>query len=208
MATYSSTTFKLVSPPPAEIPSSSSSQLSLPTGRLIELVEGPSSASTTLAVSILLKAQIDGETAAWVEVAPGTLYPNDLADSGVDLASLIVVHVPKSAGAFALLKSADWLLRSGGFGLVVVDLRQTPISNDATVWQGRLLALAREHRSQLVLLTNAHNASGSLVSLRLISARQRLRSGIFAVESHALKDKTGFFKESLRFVRRGPWGCF
>jgi recombination protein RecA len=103
-------------------------------------------ARTTGAVSLVVHAQRRGEPVAWVErAAVGALYPPDLADAGVDLDRLVVVRVPdqprgaapstgkttrrdgrtprgRLGGTTSALRAAELLLRSGAFGLVVVDL--------------------------------------------------------------------------------------
>src|SRR5262245_55329193 len=96
----------------------------LPAGRLIEIASAKDGAQMTAAVACLLHAQAQGEPAAWVQPASGPLFPPDLADSGVDLDALLIVNVPASAGTFAAIKAAELLLRSGGFGLLILDLRE------------------------------------------------------------------------------------
>jgi recombination protein RecA len=93
---------------------------------LIELVGGGASARLTAAVGCLHMAQARGETTAWVQRAGGSLFPPDLQDSGIDLDALVVVQVPARAGAHGPVKAAELLLRSGGFGMVVVDLSAEP----------------------------------------------------------------------------------
>ena len=46
-------------------------------------------------------------------------YPPDVAQLGIDLAALVVVRVPKPD---AIARPGEKLLRSGGLGLVVLDL--------------------------------------------------------------------------------------
>lgn len=96
-------------------------QLAAP-GRLIEISGVGASARHTTAVALVRQAQLEGETTAWIQPAGGPLYPPDLADSGVDLASLIVVHVPEDRGQVGLARAAELLLRSGAYGLCVLDL--------------------------------------------------------------------------------------
>lgn len=96
-------------------------QLAAP-GRLIEISGVGSSARHTTAVALVRQAQLEGETTAWVQPAGGPLYPPDLAESGVDLAALVVVHVPEDRGQVGLARAAELLLRSGAYGLCVLDL--------------------------------------------------------------------------------------
>lgn len=159
-------------------------------GRLVEISAMGSAAALTAAVGVVLEAQTEGEPVAWVALSGSTFYPPDLADSGVDLEAMVVV---RAANVPAAGKAADRLLRSGAFGLVVIDLgrdAQLPLP-----LQGRLVGLAQRHDAALLCLTEkpADAASlGSMVSLRAEAARRR-NGERFGVTIRALKDK-----------RRGP----
>jgi len=185
-----------------------SGALWFPPGRLVELTGGRNAACTTVAVAAVLQAQTEGETAAWVQPRGGALFPPDLAESGVDLDALLVVHVPPRGGDYAAPKAAEMLLRSGGMGLVVLDLRPSPPRGEA--WLGRILALAREHESRVVMITasrgRAAGSLGSLVSVRIEPRRVRAGRGVFSIEHGILKDKLGWFSDVAAERRRGPWG--
>jgi len=148
----------------------------VPTGRLVELSTpstGPS-ARTSTAVTLLAHAQQQGETAVWLQPQGGPLYPPDLSEAGIDLDALVVIHVPASSGPHGACKAAELLLRSGAFGMLVLDLTAGVPPGSGEAWQGRLLALARQHQAKVVLLTDkpSHAASlGPLVGLRIESTR-------------------------------------
>lgn len=187
----------------------------IPPGRLVEITTGhPASAQTTAAVACLVHAQARGEPAAWVQSEGGSLYPPDLAQSGVDLDALVIVHVPTGAGPHARFKAAEILLRSGGFGMLVLDLTSSSgrFSRPTdTAWQSRLFALAREHGSWLLLLTPANAQLGSLVALRVEPRRVRrdhdgFAHGGFAIEHVVRKDKTGLCASLAPDACRGPCG--
>jgi recombination protein RecA len=187
----------------------------LPAGRLIEIASAPGGAQMTAAVACLGHAQARGETAAWVQLASGALFPPDLADSGIDLDALLVVNVPLRAGAFGPVKAAELLLRSGGFGCVIVDVRaprsttrERGLDRDSA-WQGRLLGVAREHDSVVVLLSDGGSHAGSLgplVSVCIEPHRRRVQRGVFAVEHRVRKDKSGLLCALAEDRRRGPHG--
>lgn len=169
-------------------------------GRLVELSARGASATMTTAIEIVLEAQREGEPVAWIVPwsldakatgTTGTFYPPDAADSGVDLAALVVVRAPSATAA---ARSAERLLRSGAFGLVVLDFGGGPVDLPMA-HQGRLVTLAQAHDAAIVCLTEKTNDSGSLgslVSLRAEALRTRTKDG-FEVTVRALKDK-----------RRGP----
>lgn len=181
-------------------------------GRVVELsglVEGACARLST-AVSIVRHVQAEGDTTAWIQPEGGPLYPPDVAEAGIDLEALVVVHVPSRALPNGLCKAAELLLRSGAFGLVVVDGTSTTWPSAPTqAWLGRVLGLARQHGSRVLLLTEkpAHADSlGTLVGLRVESRRHRDPRGGFVVEHHVVKNKSGspFDVEVDRY--RGPDG--
>ena len=178
-------------------------------GHLSEVSGDNTCARTTMAIAALLQAQGRGEPTAWVQFVGGALYPPDLALNGVDLRSLAVVRIPSRAGYVGLFKATELLLRSGGIGMVVVDFggAQRPVIC-ATAWQGRLSALAREHRASVLFITDKTLAMGSLgplVSLRL--QPQRLRRGrcAFAVQCLYVKNKLGL-QPAPPLLFQAPWG--
>lgn len=164
-------------------------------GRLVEISAPPHGpgAHTSTAVSLVRRAQHEGETTAWIQPVGGGLYPPDLHEAGVDVEALVVVHVPRELGMAGLHKTAELLLRSGAFGMVVVDLG-VPESRSSVAWQGRLLGLARQHVSRVLLLTikpSDADSLGPLIGLRIEPRRERIGDGRFAVHHDLLKNKSG-----------------
>lgn len=177
-------------------------------GRLVELRGASPSATWTAAVSLVFDAQCLAEPVAWVTRPGATFFPPDVAANGADLAALAVVRVP---GATAVLRAADSLLRSGAFGLVVLELgAECEFPMPAQV---RLAGLAKRYDAVLCCLCSfpageeRHQRIGgpdagrggriSLASLRAVSTRKRVGSGRFACTLEVVKDK-----------RRGePWKC-
>src|SRR4029079_19370541 len=106
-------------PAPAKKGDSPHWDLASISGRLVEISASPSGAPLTLAFRLVLDAQKRSEPVAWVGGKDEPFYPPDVADGGIDLAALPVVWTKDPIGA---AKAADLLVRSGAFGLVVVDL--------------------------------------------------------------------------------------
>jgi recombination protein RecA len=98
-------------------------------GRLVELSARGATATLTMAMDIVVEAQTQHEPVAWITLATGTFYPPDVAECGVDLAALVVVRTPDATAA---ARAAERLLRSGAFGLVVIDLGGTSLGRSAT----------------------------------------------------------------------------
>ena len=164
-------------------------------GRLIEISGRGVNARLSTAVNLLRQAQIEGETSAWIQTEEGDLYPPDLAAAGIDLQSLIVLHLPTDQGARDLLRASEWLLRSGAYGLIVIDLsgvRAPAPTNQA--WCARLVALAREHGTRILLITDtpaSQSSLGPLIGLRIAAQRSPPLAGQCTLNVHVLKNKSG-----------------
>jgi recombination protein RecA len=190
-------------------------------GRLVELSGDGASAALTLAMRLVLDAQQAGEPVAWLSSSGHTFYPPDAAESGIDLEALLVVRIgiePRQAGARKagaaepplgqrLASAAERLLRSGAFGLVVLDLGKDAALSQPM--QSRLLGLAQRHHAAVLCLTQKAESSaslGSLVSLHAQAVRVWLGKERFACELRVLKDKRRGPVWSEREVYRGPLG--
>ncbi len=173
-------------------------------GRVVELSAWGAGAALTLAFALVLDAQRRAEPVAWVCTGESTFYPPDAAEGGVDLAALPVVRARDGRKA---LRAADLLVRSGGFGLVVVDLgsqADVPLSALA-----RLGGVAAEHSAAVLCLTRkpAGNPSlGSVVGVRAEAVRERAAPGRFRCRVRVLRDRRRPPGWSQEEVCRGPDG--
>lgn len=141
-------------------------------GRLVELSARGATATLTAAIEIVAEAQAQGEPVVWFSLGASTFYPPDLVDSGIDLAALVVI---RASDAMSLARSAERCLRSGAFGLVILDLGPLQASAElSTQVQGRLVTLAQTHDAAVVCLTDKTEETasiGSLISLRAEALR-------------------------------------
>ena len=159
-------------------------------GRFIEISTSANAASLTLAFGLVREAQKQGEPVGWVTSTGSFFYPPDADHGGIDLAALVVIRV---LHAGVIPTAGEKLLRSGGFGLIVLDLETADIP---VPLQSRLTGLAQHHHAALVCLTEKESKTfslGSLVSLRAHVERQRSSGNRFTCRLRVLKDK-----------RRGP----
>ncbi|MFH1807177.1 MAG: recombinase A [Pseudomonadota bacterium] len=167
-------------------------------GRAVEIVAKAASAPLTQALALVREAQLAGEPAAWVTLQQQAFFAPDAAAGGVDLRALPVVRVRSAQQAG---RAADKLLRSGAFGLVVVDLAGVgggdgEASGSAsrerlrldTPLLARLTGLARAHHSALLFVTAAGPGLGSLIALRAESLRWSGEHGPVA-ELRVTKDR-------------------
>jgi recombination protein RecA len=160
-------------------------------GRLAELSGAGATASLTLAFSLVLDAQREGEPVAWITATDSIFFPPDAAEGGVDLDALVVVLVPELRQAF---RATDHLARSGAFGLLILDLGSR--ARMPTPVQTRLAGLATRHGTLILCLTEKRGTEpslGSLCSLRGEATRVRRGDNRFSCQVQVLKDK-----------RRGP----
>lgn len=174
-------------------------------GRLVELSAEASGAPLTFAFRLVLDAQRRGEPTAWIAPPARAFFPPDVATAGIDLAALPVIW---GAHALEAARAADLLLRSGGFGLIVVDLGagiELPLHAIT-----RLSGLALRHGAAVVLLTEKKEdrpSLGSLVSLRVHVPRIVREGDRYRCTLHVLKDKRGRRSGSeVSEVCRGPDG--
>lgn len=165
-------------------------------GRLVELSGQRAAAHLTAAFGLVLEAQLCGDRAAWVTFEQSAFFPPDAAAGGVDVESLPVVRIghPLAAG-----RAAEHLVRSGGFGLVVIDLSSDANGVRPEHSSGvlpvplltRLLGLARTHHAAVLVLTRKSPAAASLnslISLRA-DAQWHQSDGRYSVRVQAIKDK-------------------
>jgi recombination protein RecA len=172
-------------------------------GRFIEVSASASAASLTLAFGLVREAQNQKEPVGWVTSTGSFFYPPDAAHGGIDLAALAVIRV---LHAVSIPRAGEKLLRSGGFGLIVLDLGTV---NIPVPLQSRLTGLAQHHHTALVCLTEKESKTfslGSLVSLRAHAERQRSDHSRFACRLRVLKDKRRGPTWSYEELCRGPAG--
>jgi recombination protein RecA len=188
-------------------------------GRLVELSGSGASAVLTAATKLMLDAQRTREPVAWIGTDQSSFFPPDVAQSGIDLSALVVVRVPTLEARrpipTLLAVAAERLLRSGAFGLVLIDLggsidphtKREPALGQPL--QSRLLGLAQKHQAAVLFMTEKAEDSaslGSLISLRAHVGRTWLGRERFLCELRVRKDKRRGPIWSEREECRGPLG--
>jgi|YNPNPStandDraft_1061719.scaffolds.fasta_scaffold00511_20 recombination protein RecA len=167
-------------------------------GRLVELSGHGDTAVLTHAFSVVLDAQREGETVAWITRRERPFYPPDVVEMGVDLSAVAVVRCPDGR---TVASAADRLARSGAFGLLVLDLGEEGEVPSALLT--RLAGLAHRHDIAILFLTEKPEDApsvGPIVSLRGSSRRLGMVDGRFVCRFRAVKDKQrgpGWAREEL-----------
>jgi recombination protein RecA len=95
----------------------------IPRGTLTEICGLDSTGRTALIFAVLGQATQRGECCAWIDTA-GVFDPASAAEAGVELDRVLWVNC--AGNAQHALKSTDLLIQAGGFGLVVLDMADTP----------------------------------------------------------------------------------
>lgn len=174
-------------------PSSSTLDLVSLRGRLSELCGDRGHPQISVAVDLIAQAHGEGEPAAWIGPSTSLFYPFDAADWAIDWSALALIRLDRARRA---LRGADKLLRSGAFGLVVIDLLGIDDHRFSEALPGRLLRLAKRHDSAVVLLTSADASRVAISSLISFRARIRWREA----GPHRLRATLTITKDK----RRGP----
>jgi hypothetical protein len=144
----------------------------LPRGCLTEIFGPASSGRTSLLLSILAAATTRDEVCALVD-AEDAFDPISADAAGVRLPKLLWVRC--SHNAEHALKAADLLIQGGGFGLVAMDLGDTPMHTARRISLTSWFRLRRavEHTPTVLLAVARQSNAKTCASLMLECARER-----------------------------------
>jgi hypothetical protein len=169
----------------------------LPRGCLTEICGPASSGRTTLLLSALAAATQRGEFCALVD-AGDALDPQSAAAAGIELDRLLWVRCGENSdhaekNLEQLLRVADLLLESGGFGLIALDLGDLPPQTARRIPLATWFRFRRivEHTPTVLLAIERQSIAGSCSSLLIKLASPGNRFGgarmasPFASPSHA-----------------------
>ena len=160
----------------------------VPRGSLTEIYGPPSSGRTSLLVSILAEAIARQETCALVD-AEDAFDPASAAQAGIALDRLIWVRSANNAEH--ALKAADLLIQGGGFGVVALDLGDSPGARRISLTSWFRLRRAVEHTPTVLIALarqpNAKTCASLLVECRRESAAWSGGAGIPIVAGRLLR---------------------
>jgi hypothetical protein len=145
----------------------------LPRGALTEISGPASSGRTSLLHSILAAATSRGEVCALID-AEDAFSPHAAANAGVVLNRILWVRCPHNAEH--ALKAADLLIQGGGFGLVVLDLGDTPPATTRRISLTSWFRLRRavEHTPTVFISLAYHSNARTCASLAIECERTNL----------------------------------
>lgn len=208
----------------------------LPRGTLTEIFGAASSGRTSLLLTVLAQATTRGEVCALID-AGDSFDPASAQAAGVDLKRVLWVRCGEASSSFLVsrknlppasaekretrngcdrgvenaLKTADFLLQAGGFGLLVMDLAGVPAQTarrvPLTSWFRFRRAVEHTPTALLVLEEEAFAKSAAGLVLKTQSQVSSRKSQARALPSHArLLTATEISVAVVRAVtdRKGP----
>lgn len=171
-------------------------------GRLTEIRGTESSAALSAVIPLIAEAQQEMEPVVWVMAGQSMFYAPDVIEQGIDIGALVVVRVQ---GARLAARAADHLVRSGAFGLIILDLEEDRVLPDAM--QNRLSHGAQTHQTAVVCLTRTAQEGrslGAMISLSMEAKKSR-EDGEFVCNVGVIRNKRGAMWRTQRRCR-GPVG--
>jgi len=144
----------------------------LPRGCLSEIYGPASSGRTSLMLAAMAHATAHDEVCALID-ANDAFDPLSAAAVGVDLARLLWVRC--GGNAEHALKAADLLVQGGGFGLVIMDLADTPVETARRISMTSWFRLRRavEHTPTVLLVLEQQPLAKTCASLTLEMRREQ-----------------------------------
>jgi recombination protein RecA len=141
----------------------------IPRGAITEIIGSHSSGRTSLILSTLAEATRREETCALVD-ASDTFDTASAAVAGIDLDQLLWIRC--ASNVEHAFKSVDLLLQGGGFGVVVLDLGDIPVSYTSRIvssWWFRFRRAVENTRTSLITVerkASAKSASSLILELK------------------------------------------
>ena len=142
----------------------------LPRGAITEIFGPLSSGRTSAMISILAEATASDEVCALVD-GNDAFDPKSAAEAGVELNRLLWVRCHKLE---QVLKTTDLLLQGGGFGRVVMDLTDLPLSHVRSIPLASWFRFQRtiERTPTVLIVMNSESIVGSAAGLVLRMKRR------------------------------------
>jgi recombination protein RecA len=158
--------------PEPEVLATGIPNIQLPRGCLTEIVGPASTGRTTLLHSVLASSTSRGETCALVD-SDDAFDPATAAAAGVRLENLLWIRCNKDADA--ALKASDLLIQGGGFGVVAMDLGDTPPKTARRISLTSWFRLRRsvENTPTVFVAVSRQSNARTCASLTIECARER-----------------------------------
>lgn len=169
-------------------------------GRIVEVSEEGCFGTLSALVGLMAQVQARSEAIAWIAIQKSIFFPPDLAFRGLDLQAITVVRLTDSGSG---LRAADWLLRSGAFGLLILD--GVGLVEESTL--GRLARVAQGNATTVLFLTQKKPDDPSLGSQIALRGTVR-RLGPGEIEWQIVRDKSAGTLNRQKGTFLGPCGVY
>jgi recombination protein RecA len=174
----------------------------IPRGTLTEICGPASSGRTSFLFALIGHATQQGEYCAWIDAA-GTFDPLSAAESGADLNRILWVNC--AGNAEHALKAVDLLTQAGGFGVVVLDMADTPARDVRRIslasWFRLRHAAERTGAALLVAETGINAGSCSAMQIEMKRRKRPLWVGKLLRGIHAeAQSRKHYHSQSAEFM--------
>jgi hypothetical protein len=144
----------------------------IPRGALTEIAGPPSSGRTAFLYALLAAATANRESCALID-AEDTFDPAGAAAAGVGLSQVLWVRC--GGNVEHALKAADLLSQAGGFGLVTIDLGDTPVNAARRIPLAAWFRLRKgvEHTETALVAIGRQRNAQSCSALKIELRRER-----------------------------------
>lgn len=160
-------------------------------GQVVEFSGWEHPACISLAADLIRECQEGGEVCAWIsprsDEGGSLFFPPDFARSGIDCNQLPILWAHSAADGFSI---AEKLMRSRGFGMLVIDL--TGVRFPKSRGLGRLHRIARDSGCLMLCLTRrppGHPSLDPMIFVHAHGASIAAEAGSWEVTVQIQKDK-------------------
>jgi hypothetical protein len=174
----------------------------IPRGTITEICGPVSSGRTSFLFALISHATQQGECCAWIDT-DGAFDPLSATQAGADLSRILWVNC--AGNAEHALKAVDLLTQGGGFGVVVLDMADTPDRDVRRIslasWFRLRHAAERTGAALLVAETSIHARSCSALQIEMKRGKRPLWIGklLRGIRTEA-ESRKHFRAQSAEFV--------
>ena len=177
-------------------------------GMVVEFSGWNQSACISLSIPLIQECQLAGKICAWIvpcSVERASLFfPPDFAESGINCSEIPILWCKNAMDGFGI---AEKLLRSGGFGMLVLDLTESRRIRSNTM--GRIHNMAQRFGSLVLCLTRKPQGEPSLDPMIFVHVHVEARkknTDVYEVMATIQKDKAQAPGKTMSWVYDAPPG--
>jgi recombination protein RecA len=177
-------------------------------GKVVEFSGWNQSACLSLTIPLILECQSGNKECAWIlpssEHGGSLFFPPDFAEAGIACSRIPIVRSKNAQDSFAI---AEKLVRSGGFGLVVLDLTEGKRVRASTI--GRINSMTQRFKTLALCLTRnppGHPSLDPMISIHIHISVFAAPGRNCTVKATVQKDKTQAPGLNMKWLYETPIG--